>query len=407
MVQFTDNDRIRLLELVNSRRYQEALSLISRYNKNQAMLAVETEIKRQIELQSSDLYRRAFSFFSTGNFEQVLNLLDSGKDSFPPNIDFEKLRALALIKQNKLEEAELILSGLYHNNSNDLEVVNNLALVYKKRNKLLQAVSLLRTAAENFPENVDILLNLGNALRSQKKMVEAGQIFEKIIYLDPDHKMAKYNLAAMKGEGVASAPSEYIQALFDDYAHNFEHHLTGVLGYNSPEICARKLNDYYTLDDKCRVLDLGCGTGLLATFLRGDILLDGVDLSAGMLKIAESKNRYNHLEQADILTFLQKSVRKYNAVFSVDVFVYVGSLVEVFAAVKKALVKGGLFIFSIETFEGENFLLSEARRFKHSEGYIKQLLNERNFELLDQQGAVLRHQNNNDVAGTIFTARKL
>ena len=107
------------------------------------------------------------------------------------------------------------------------------------------------------------------------------------------------------------------------------------------------------------VLDLGGGTGLIAAEVR-DLMdkssgeIHGVDLSSGMIGIANQKNRYDQSFVSDIGLYLTDSshgLANYDAILSGDVFVYIGNLVEIFAGVALRLQQDGHFIFSVERLE--------------------------------------------------------
>lgn len=69
-------------------------------------------------------------------------------------------------------------------------------------------------------------------------------------------------------------------------------------GYATPRRCAEALHATMA-DAQVPILDFGCGTGLsgLALRLAGFTVIDGVDLSAGMLEHAREKNIYRSLTQ--------------------------------------------------------------------------------------------------------------
>src|SRR5690606_10428070 len=80
-------------------------------------------------------------------------------------------------------------------------------------------------------------------------------------------KLAAHD-AGPAGDGTAVS---YVEALFDQYAPQFEQSLLGKLGYRVPEILDRMVEEEMArlgvaLFDKA--LDLGCGTGLMGEKLR-------------------------------------------------------------------------------------------------------------------------------------------
>jgi predicted TPR repeat methyltransferase len=61
----------------------------------------------------------------------------------------------------------------------------------------------------------------------------------------------------------------------------------------------------------CRVLDLGCGTGLAGErFRRSCSWLEGVDLSGGMIALARRKALYDVLEVGGLAGFLGVAPRR-------------------------------------------------------------------------------------------------
>src|SRR5439155_9821753 len=85
-------------------------------------------------------------------------------------------------------------------------------------------------------------------------------------------------------------------------------------------------------DRSLDVLDVGCGTGLcgplVAQYARR---LVGVDLSAGMLKLAGEKKVYDELVQAELTAYLQQSRDEFDVILTADTLVYFGALEEVVA----------------------------------------------------------------------------
>lgn len=83
--------------------------------------------------------------------------------------------------------------------------------------------------------------------------------------------------------------------LYDAWAATYEQSVQGE-GYATPRRCAEALHT--TLGDaQASVLDFGCGTGLsgIALRLAGFTVIDGIDLSPGMLDRAREKEVYRTL----------------------------------------------------------------------------------------------------------------
>ncbi len=91
------------------------------------------------------------------------------------------------------------------------------------------------------------------------------------------------------------------RALYDDWAASYERNLQGDYGYVAPGIAVAAFAARCT-DRGARILDLGCGTGLVGQALAaaGYGRIDGVDISPGMLGQARAKGVYGDLIEADL-----------------------------------------------------------------------------------------------------------
>lgn len=230
----------------------------------------------------------------------------------------------------------------------------------------------------------------GGLLRDLGQLDEAAHCFEQAIALGADAELHAYYLAAVRGKACAAPPRVYVETLFDQYAVDFEAHLVGQLQYCGHDGLVRPL-----LDGGPRwgtVLDLGCGTGLCGSLLspHADII-DGVDLSASMLEQARARGVYRRLIHDDIVYFLAETPDTADLVVAADVFIYVGALDEVFRHVRRILVPGGRFAFTVELDPtGDGFRLMPSLRYAHSEPYIRQLATRFGFSVLDSRRAPLR-----------------
>jgi SAM-dependent methyltransferase len=77
-----------------------------------------------------------------------------------------------------------------------------------------------------------------------------------------------------------------------------------------------------------RVLDLGCGTGLVAMAI-GDLPIEsftGVDLSPRMLAHARAKRIYAELREGDIIADLNSHSQRWPLITAADVLCYMGGL---------------------------------------------------------------------------------
>jgi predicted TPR repeat methyltransferase len=102
-------------------------------------------------------------------------------------------------------------------------------------------------------------------------------------------------------------------ALYDEWAAQYDDELLSTQGYVAPTFAANALL-LATGDKPGRVLDAGCGTGLVGKQLAGRGELHGVDLSPGMLQRAQSTGAYTTLKTMDLTRDLAFQDREFDAV---------------------------------------------------------------------------------------------
>ncbi|KAI9151429.1 Methyltransferase-like protein 27 [Paramyrothecium foliicola] len=124
----------------------------------------------------------------------------------------------------------------------------------------------------------------------------------------------------------ALAGTSEAETLYDEWASGYDADLHG-RSYASPRrsVVTIMENVLPLPNENLKILDAGCGTGLVGDCLAQSQLakkfvLDGVDLSAGMLAIAREKGTYRELMTANLNDKIEKPDGSY------DVVVCVGTL---------------------------------------------------------------------------------
>jgi predicted TPR repeat methyltransferase len=211
-------------------------------------------------------------------------------------------------------------------------------------------------------------------------------------------------------------PAEYLEAVFDGYAERFEQHLIG-LGYRIPGVVQSVLEEMLSRTGNRglgRVLDLGCGTGLIGAFIAGLPMDDmtGIDISGAMLDIARAKPVYGRLIQSEIVAFLATASESWDTVIAADVFCYNGRLDSIICAVACHLRPGGHVVFTVEhdvkcrTSDGPGWRLGAQARYRHTPSYVNQCLQTAGLDVIDQRDEVIRLEGGSEVAGRLVVARK-
>jgi len=112
------------------------------------------------------------------------------------------------------------------------------------------------------------------------------------------------------------------QDLFDDWAPTYDHDLIHEMGYVADaEACYRL--EALVPDRQARILDAGCGTGLVGRRLQkaGYTEIHGSDYSQKMLAEARASGAYRSLQQHD-LTQPVETGQPYDAAIVVGVFAF-------------------------------------------------------------------------------------
>ncbi len=137
------------------------------------------------------------------------------------------------------------------------------------------------------------------------------------------------------------------QDLFDDWASSYNHDLLDDLGYVADAEAFRQF-ELMVMDKQARILDAGCGTGLVGTRLKqaGYDNIHGNDYSAKMLEQAGATGAYQTLEQHD-LTLPVKTDHPFDAAISVGVFAFSVPSVEHLVNITCSLRPGGIALVTV------------------------------------------------------------
>lgn len=278
------------------------------------------------------------------------------------------------------------------------------------------ALTSLNRLVQLAPQNATAWSNRGMLLRELQRPHDAAKSFEKAVAAGSGSgannsllalnqfywAAAQAEVAAQNGmDGILppvppTAPRQYVEKLFDQYAADFDAQLVQGLHYQGPEMLLAGLRQRQDLLQLDMVLDLGCGSGLCGPLLRPvSNQLHGLDISAGMLQKARGLALYDHLFHADALEFLGETSHRYNLVVAADVLIYIGDLAALFALVARCLLAGGQFAFTLEQLEetgGRDVQLMPTMRYAHSETYVRRMAAQHGFEVKHIENQTLRFE---------------
>jgi predicted TPR repeat methyltransferase len=289
----------------------------------------------------------------------------------------------------------------------DFDIAFEHAKALLRAGRALEAARLLEDLLKAREDQAQAWVWLGRARLKLDDVPAARVAFERAKSLDADDPAIAHFHAAATGTLPKAVETDYIRNLFDDFADDFEHTLVDLLSYDTPAQLARFLQRHGA-DAATRVLDLGCGTGLLAVHLaRPGRVIDGVDLSPRMLERARAKNLYSELHATEINEFLHATHDDWDLIVATDVFIYIADAGASFAPTLARLTPGGWFGFSIETSAGDDTeLLPQTGRYRQSPARMTRELSDAGFVDIAQESIVLRLESGKPVAGALFVARR-
>jgi SAM-dependent methyltransferase len=106
--------------------------------------------------------------------------------------------------------------------------------------------------------------------------------------------------------------------MYGDWARTYDESFGKAWGYIAPREIAEILKAECETGE---ILDIGAGTGLVAEHLRGRVV-DALDITPEMLRVAEGKGLYRQLIEADLTRPLAVADGSYDAVISCGTFTH-------------------------------------------------------------------------------------
>jgi predicted TPR repeat methyltransferase len=237
---------------------------------------------------------------------------------------------------------------------------------------------------------------------------EAAKFLQAARLKDPADPQVSYFLCIAEGKlPDESLQREYVRDEFDQFANVFDHTLTQSLEYNTPHNLLEFIGENLGSDFRFRsAVDLGCGTGLFGIEIKNHVdHLEGIDISAGMLEIARSRECYDLLHEGDIAETLGRTDSAFDLFSALDVIVYYGSLDELFRSITLKTNPDALFAFSTESCDGKGFVLQKSGRYAHSIEYIKAVAEKYGCSILATKQSPIRKEHGSWIMGDLYIIR--
>lgn len=311
----------------------------------------------------------------------------------------------------RLDESRAVLERAIALDERHINAHNNMGLLYAELGDRPNAVHHYVRALELMPGNANARKLLGSTYYALGRVKDAAEVYRQWLELEPAQPMARHMYAACTGEAVPErAQDDYVEQTFDGFAASFESVLNERLDYQAPRLCGELLAR--VLPPPARqfvMLDAGAGTGLcgplMAPWAR---TLAGVDLSKGMLDIAQTKGCYHDLYKAELTEFLTLSPAQWDVIVSADTLCYFGDLTKVIAAARQSARPGATLVFTVEALAdalGLPHQIQPHGRYAHHASHIDAVLAEAGWRLLAREDVILRNEGGVPVQGWLVAAQ--
>lgn len=303
--------------------------------------------------------------------------------------DYRQL-ARAAMAENRPDEAIAAWREVLWLDPHDHAAALSLTKLYAAQGEIKPALELLQASLRKAPEHAGLHQALGRLWLEMAEWDKAARHFAQA--------GDEAGLAAVQSAR-GKLPGSYARHLFNDYAPNFDTALAG-LGYQAPQFIAQALQPFLAGKSGLSVIDLGCGTGLMAPFLRPYAAhLTGVDIAEKMLEQARRRGGYNELIHADMTASLTGA---YDLIVAADALVYVGDLAALLQAASRTLQAQGVFVATVEVNgQQESFVLQDSRRYAHSRAYVAEQAKSAGLQLQHWQEGVLRQDRGANICGAV------
>ena len=241
----------------------------------------------------------------------------------------------------------------------------------------------------------------------------AARAYGQALAIDPEDTLG-VRAHLMRLDPAGSLPilsAAYIRALFDGYAPRFEQHLVEGLAYVGP----RCIRDALPTDPErfARVLDLGCGTGLMGAAIRDRAgHLAGVDVSPGMLARARAKTwqgrpLYDRLAEGELTAFLAGEPEgSADLCLAADVLIYVADLGAFLAGVGRVLVLGGVAAVTVQSHDAAGTVLGPDGRYAYADRHVVGAAAAAGLDVMTLRPASVRRESGQPVPGRVVVLRR-
>jgi predicted TPR repeat methyltransferase len=228
---------------------------------------------------------------------------------------------------------------------------------------------------------------------------------QRILTSEPHTSEARHLLAALHGAAIAAPEEGYASEAFDRIAPRYDNQEMRFRAYRVPTEIASLIEEQQPERSTiARLVDAGCGTGLVAAALHDAFRTEdavGIDLSAGIAKVAAAKSLYSQILLDDAAHALAQLEGSFDIITAGDLFPYLGDLAAFLRAARARLAPEGLLAYSIELSQDAPMTLAPGGRFVHTQAYVEETARAAGLRPVASRKIVLRRLLGRDVPGAV------
>jgi predicted TPR repeat methyltransferase len=347
-----------------------------------------------------------------GQLEEAQQLISNAMTLNPSFAEGWCARGLVLVQLKRHEQALASFDRCLSLRPQYPDALSSRATTLLELNRADEALAGFDAALALDPRHAISWNNRGNTLAAMGRLSEAVESYERALALSPDLPQAKENRdsALFELKRASRCPPGYMRNLFDEFAAHYDDTMLQKLGY-AAHLHVRALADRILPREQhaWRVLDLGCGTGLVGEAfkdLSAGGRLDGIDLAPRMIEAARARGIYDELILGDLESVLPAGGTRYDLIVAADTMIYIGDLTPTFGGVATRLEPGGFYLFAVESRDEDGWEQTPMRRFRHSETYIRRTAEKAGLDFVDIVPCALRREAAVPVAGFALALRK-
>ncbi|MCW5213920.1 methyltransferase domain-containing protein [Desulfobulbus sp. US5] len=131
-----------------------------------------------------------------------------------------------------------------------------------------------------------------------------------------------------------------------------------------------------------------------------------MDLSEKMIVRAAEKGIYDRIVADDVVHFLCEDEEQYDLLVAADLFTYLADLEPLLRAAFQRTAPGGLFVFSTEHGEKNQWQVRQTGRFAHRPEYVVEVAQGCGWQLVTSEEADLRREEDAWIRGDLFVLVK-